>query len=72
MTEAEWQQAQEKIRTAWGVIFKKDFKKAINELNESLFEPKDCIAVYGEYGGKGGQACMTVYSKQQWNFLPVK
>lgn len=72
VTEDEWQQALEKLRTAWGVIRKSAFKKVIVELNESLFVPKGCFAVYGEYGGKGGQACMTVYTKEQWDLLPAK
>merc|ERR1712194_308960 len=69
VTEEEWQQALEKLRVSWGVIIKKKFKAAIDELNASLFVPKGCFA---EYGPKGGQACMTVYSKQQWESLPVK
>jgi len=70
VTEEEWQQALEKIRAEWAVISKTKFKKAITELNESLFVPKGCFAVYGEYGAKGGQACMTVYTKEQWESLP--
>lgn len=70
VSEEEWSSALEKIRVEWSCLFKKKLKKAIDELNESLFVPKGCFAVYGEYGGKGGQACMTVYTKEQWESLP--
>lgn len=72
VTEEEWAEALVKLRAAWGVIFKGEFKKAIADLNESLFVPKNCFAVYGEYGPKGGQACMAVYTKEQWDALPEK
>ena len=47
-----------------------NFKAAIEQLNTTLFNAKGCHAVYAEYGGKGGQKAMTVYTKEVWDSLP--
>eukprot|EP00931_Biecheleriopsis_adriatica_P067019 TRINITY_DN41226_c0_g1_i1.p1 TRINITY_DN41226_c0_g1~~TRINITY_DN41226_c0_g1_i1.p1 ORF type:complete len:241 (+),score=60.87 TRINITY_DN41226_c0_g1_i1:46-768(+) len=54
ITEEEWEMATDKLRAAWSK------KPVIQELNESLFKPKGCQAVYAEFGP--GQKAMTIYA----------
>ncbi|AZQ65085.1 hypothetical protein EI427_22990 [Flammeovirga pectinis] len=70
ITTSEWEGIQNKLRTSWTLTKKSTFKKAIDELNKEVFSNHNCIAVYAEYGGKGGQKAMTVYSKETWDLLP--
>ncbi|MBB6462638.1 hypothetical protein [Flammeovirga kamogawensis] len=70
ITTSEWESIQNKLRTCWTLTKKAAFKKAIDELNNEIFSNHNCVAVYAEYGGKGGQKAMTVYSKEAWNLLP--
>eukprot|EP00931_Biecheleriopsis_adriatica_P123578 TRINITY_DN98634_c0_g1_i1.p1 TRINITY_DN98634_c0_g1~~TRINITY_DN98634_c0_g1_i1.p1 ORF type:complete len:131 (-),score=28.43 TRINITY_DN98634_c0_g1_i1:47-439(-) len=63
-----WAECQEKLRTAWGKLAKADFDAAISDLNETVFEPKECKAIYAEYGKS--QAAMTIYSLDVWHLLP--
>ena len=68
VTAEEWAGVQTTLRESYGVIIKKGFKKAITTLNESLFIPKGCFAVYAEYGK--GQQAVTIYTKAVWDSLP--
>jgi len=68
VTAEDWAAVQEKLKSSWGRIVKSDFKKAIDEVNSTIFESRECKAVYAEYGK--GQAAMTVYTLEVWNSLP--
>ena len=70
ITDEEWAEILEGLRSSWGRISKKAFKAKIVEFNEKFFHPKNLKAVYAEYGGKGGQAAMTVYTLKVWKSLP--
>lgn len=70
ISEEDWQMVQTKLRDRWHLMGSKDFKKAIDELNEDLFFKKGCVAVYAEYGPKGGQKAMTVFTQTVWDALP--
>ena len=71
VTDTEWMSAIGKLREAHKAVGGTDtFKEAIAQLNTTLFSGKGCHAVYAEYGGKGGQKSMTVYSKDVWDALP--
>lgn len=70
ITESEWEYVQDKLRSRWSLTNNSDFKKAIQELNDEIFYKYDCVAVYAEYGGKGGQKAMTIYTKEVWDSLP--
>ena len=70
VTKEDWSGVQNKLRDRWTLLDNADFKKAIDELNQDLFFKHDCIAVYAEYGGKGGQKAMTIYTKEVWKSLP--
>ena len=50
-------------------VFKGDFKKCIENLNKEIFEHKGLIALYSEYGPKGGQSAMCVYKKEAFEKL---
>jgi len=68
VTAEEWQEVRETLTEAWGAIFKKQFRDAIEELNEKMFAPKNCVAIYAEYGK--GQAAMTIYTKEVFDSFP--
>ena len=70
ITQKEWTSVQSKLRERWTLTNNADFKKAIEELNQELFSKHNCVAVYAEYGGKGGQKAMTIYTKEVWESLP--
>ena len=70
ITESNWQTVQDKLRSRWSLTNNKDFKKAIQELNDEIFYKHNCVAVYAEYGGKGGQKAVTIYTKEVWDSLP--
>ncbi|ANQ49569.1 hypothetical protein MY04_2195 [Flammeovirga sp. MY04] len=70
ITASDWNKAQDKLRDQWRLMNSKSFKKAIKELNQDIFSKHNCIAVYAEYGGKGGQKAMTIYDKKTWESLP--
>ena len=69
ISEEDWRMVQNKLRNRWHQMGNKDFKEAINELNEELFFINDCVAVYAEYGWKGGQKAMTIYTQEIWDSL---
>ena len=72
VTEENWTMCQGKMQEAYTCISitKSEFKDAIATLNDLVFKPVNCHAVYAEYGAKGGQAAMTVYTQEQWDKLP--
>ena len=70
ISEEDWRMVQNKLRNRWRQMGNKDFKEAINELNEELFFKNGCVAVYAEYGVKGGQKAMTIYTQEVWDSLP--
>jgi hypothetical protein len=71
VTDTEWASAVGKLREAHSAVGGgSNFKAAIEQLNTTLFNAKGCHAVYAEYGGKGGQKAMTVYTKEVWDSLP--
>lgn len=70
ITESKWESVQNKLRSRWTLTNNKDFKLAIQELNDEIFYKHNCVAVYAEYGGKGGQKAMTIYTKEVWDSLP--
>ena len=72
VTAENWTMCQEKMQEAYACISitKKNYTKAIDDLNDLLFKDKKCQAVYAEYGAKGGQAATTVYTQEAWDKLP--
>ena len=70
MTEEDWAKVQKTLQDAWHLIGTGAFREAIEQLNEEIFSKHGCIAVYAEYGGKGGQKAMTVYTLAVWGSLP--
>ena len=78
LTEENWAMCQDKLRHAYCIInpaafsSRNSYSEAIATLNDLVFREKKCHAVYAEYGGKGGQAAMTVYTQEQWDKLPKK
>ena len=75
VTETEWVSAINKLRDAHKACPLSgggtEFKAAIEQLNITLFSAKGCRAVYAEYGAKGGQKAMTVYTEKVWESLPA-
>ena len=70
VTEEDWRMVQTTLRERWHLMGTGDFEKAIAELDESLFFQKGCVAVYAEYGAKGGQKAITIYTREVWDSLP--
>ena len=70
VTDEDWAKVQQKLQDAWHLMGTRKFKEAIGQLNEEIFSKYECIAVYAEYGGKGGQKAMTVYTLVVWESLP--
>ena len=66
----DWKKIESRLRDSWAAIGNDALKKTISQLNEDYFFKIDCIAVYAEYGGKGGQKAMTVYTLKVWNTFP--
>lgn len=69
VTVEDWELVQNRLRESWHLVGSKNFKNVIEELNKELFSKYGCVAVYAEYGGKGGQKAMTVYTQEVWNSL---
>jgi len=61
MTEAEWAWANQSLRLSWSAFSKAPTMRTIEELQQSLFAPKDLVAVFAEYGM--GQKAMTIYTR---------
>ena len=59
-----WDAIIKRLQEKHGKIFKKALKKEIEAINSEVFDEKGLIAVYGEYGMKGGQSCMCVEDKK--------
>merc|ERR1719499_1080154 len=70
VTKEDWEIIRSRLQNKWKVVFKGDFKKEIQKLNDEVFVPKGLRAVYAEYGAKGGQAAVTIYTQEQWDKLP--
>lgn len=72
ITEEDWDRVIEELRDAWAsnrFFIKFKLMKKIKELNVTFFHRHECHAVYAEYGPKGGQAAMTIYSMEAWKRL---
>merc|ERR1711879_137284 len=50
LTEEEWAQIQERLRTAWGRFSKKNYCAEIKKIDEEILKPKGLTGVYAEYG----------------------
>ena len=59
-----WEGIIKRLQAKYCKLFKGDFKKEIESLNQEIFDPKGLIAIYSEYGGKGGQSAMCVVKKE--------
>ena len=64
-----WDAIIKRLQDKHGIISKKALKKEIEAINSEVFDEQGLIAVYGEYGPKGGQACMCVYKKAAFEQL---